>query len=145
MTTASLCIHQKHAASLFPQNMDRNCIYDRLRHASWSKDNKALQMALKDYGIIYHHPMSMQKGFWSCTGTELVSQVGIEVDRLEEKIRRVVPGDVLRWENCCVCTLGDHRCDACGSRSGPWPCRKRIKIRRPREIPRQCRIYKART
>jgi len=56
------------------QKVDRNCVYDRLRHASFARDNKALHMALNDYG------------------TELVSQVGIEVDKLEEKIRKVVPG-----------------------------------------------------
>lgn len=31
--------------------LEKNCVYDRLRHASWSKDDRALHMALTDYGL----------------------------------------------------------------------------------------------
>eukprot|EP00210_Caulerpa_lentillifera_P003475 g3315.t2 len=82
------------------ENLDQNCVYDRLRHASWTKDDRALNMALTAYG------------------SELVSQVGIEVDRLEEKIRKVVPGkieSVMGTTLLHLFTFFTIRSHACGS------------------------------
>lgn len=35
------------------ESLDREEVYEKLRHASWIQDNRSLNMALKDYGNDY--------------------------------------------------------------------------------------------